>query len=416
MLVGRRAVELALKLFKMEQKLIIQRSFSVICVMIALYYVSNQIIIFCENKDVSHFSFKQYHSTSTDKYPTHTICLSPGADELETLYQTDKISETLGMTEVNYIGMLSGSTQGRTNFSVLEFDDAKWDLKLILESYGAYSLQTGLKTLHYWDTEIADIGSISSSPFHTGYQNPGKLCITRNEQFYPHQTISYEQIGMNVKNWLGDLQVYIHYPGQLMTVIDSDPKFSINLSNISNTVHYPTFEISQLQVLRRRFDGRQHCNDDNNTNVDTRWRESVMRKIGCVPSYWKNLTTSDEFGLNYKDDCSHSFHYESLYNQIIDADAGKVLYEPSCNQSTIIGTMLSNQQREDTNVSYILLEINHSSEYYIEVMNVRAKSFEDLCSQIGGVIGICLGVSLLQIPDFLFKLTPSTKNMCNKSN
>ena len=84
-----------------------------------------------------------------------------------------------GMTEINYIGMLSGSSERKTNFSELEFDDAKWDLKLILESYGAYSQQTGLKTLDYWDTEIADTGSISSAPFHTGYQNPGKLCTTK---------------------------------------------------------------------------------------------------------------------------------------------------------------------------------------------------------------------------------------------
>ena len=134
-----------------------------------------------------------------------------------------------------------------------------------------------------------------------------------------------------------------------------------------------------------------------------------MNKVGCIPTYWKYLNISNSFSLNFRKDCYKSIHYEMFFNQLLGVDEGKVSYEPSCTQSTIISTMLSTGQREDKNSSYILLEINHTSEYYIEVINVKAKSFEDLWSQIGGVIGICLGFSLLQIPDFLFNLAPSSR-------
>ena len=399
-----------------QERLMIHRLFSLCCFLIALYYVFNQILVYFENADVSQFSFKQYHSTKIDKYPTYSICLSPDDYEWVNLYQSDKIKEALNMTEIGYFEMLSGVTKGIIKFSNLEFDDAKWDLGLILQSYGAYSLQTGLITLNYWDFEMNDTGTISFAPFYTSYQNPGVLCITRNEMFFPGQTISYEQIGMDVENWMGDLEIYIHYPGQLMEVFDSDPKLSINISSLSNVIHYPTLEVSQLQVLRKRFDGRQHCRKDTKSDVDTRWREAVMDKVGCIPTYWKSLNISGAFRSNFRKDCDKSTQYEILFDQLFDVDGGKVSYEPSCTQSTIISTMLSNGQREDKNISYILLEINHSSEYYIEVINVKAKSFEDLWSQIGGVIGICLGFSLLQIPDFLFKIAPSSRSCSAKVN
>ena len=395
----------------MSQKaLILQRFFTFCCLVIALYYVTIQIIVYFENADVSQFSFKQYHTTKRDKYSTFSICLLPCDDELANLYQVEKIKETLDMNEIGYIEMLAGVSEGSTNFSNLEFNDAKWSLELILRSYGAYSRQTGLSTLSYWDSWYVnnDIpGILPSAPFHTSYQNPGILCITRNEMFYTGQTMSYEQIGMDVENWMGDLNVYIHYPGQLMEVIDSDPKFSMSISGFSNEVRIPILEVSQLQVLRKRFDGRQYCKEDINSDVDTRWREAIMDKVGCIPTYWKYLNFSNEFRLKFWKDCNKSADYQVFWNQLFDPEAKKVSYEPSCTQSTIISTMVSNEQREEKNASYIFLEINHSSEYYIEVINVKAKSFEDLWSQIGGVMGICVGFSLLQIPNFLFKFVTS---------
>ena len=182
-----------------QERLMIRRLFSFCCLFLALYYVFNQILVYFENADVSQFSFKQYHSTKIDKYPTYSICISPGPDELETLYQVDKIKKALNMTEIGYIEMLSGATEGSTNFSNLEFDDAKWDLGLILQSYGAYSLQSGQKILGYWDVDMSHTGTIPFAPFHTNYQNPGILCVTRNDMFYPGQTLSYEQIGMDVE-------------------------------------------------------------------------------------------------------------------------------------------------------------------------------------------------------------------------
>ena len=144
-----------------QERFMIRRLYSFSCFLIALYYVINQILVFFENADVSQFSFKQYYSTKIDKYPTYSIFLSPTDDELVNLYQTEKIKEALNMTE-----MLSGATEGSTNFSNLEFDDAKWDLGLILQSYGAYSLQSGQKILGYWDVDMNHTGTIPFALSH----------------------------------------------------------------------------------------------------------------------------------------------------------------------------------------------------------------------------------------------------------
>ena len=355
-----------------------------------------------ENGDVSRISFKQYHNQRSDIYPTFSICLDPKEENIDTLFQAERIMETLDIDERDYFGRLHGNTPGRTNFSKLEFDDANWDLKYLLAFYGAFGHKE--HTLNYWDDELYEVDSFSFIPFHSGYQSPSRLCITRDDIFYPHQTIKYEEVQIDPENWLGDMYVYVHYPGQLMTVMESDAKMTLDLSIEDDIgINYFTFEVSQLQVLRRRHDSTLPCNRDIDSNLDMRWRESAMKKVGCTPTYWKNLPASKQLTANHYNDCDHSHQYlnfsDLLFNQI-----NLLEYEPSCTHCTLIGNMLSTDQTKNSNFSYVGFRIIYGSEYYLEIKNLRAINLEDLWSQVGGVIGIFLGYSILQIPNFVFGL------------
>ena len=106
--------------------------FLVFGVSFAGYYGIKQVLDYMENGDVSRISFKQYHNQRSDIYPTFSICLDPKEENIDTLFQAERIMETLDIDERDYFGRLHGNTPGRTNFSKLEFDDAKWDLRYLL--------------------------------------------------------------------------------------------------------------------------------------------------------------------------------------------------------------------------------------------------------------------------------------------
>ena len=56
---------------------------------------------------------------------------------------------------------------------------------------------------------------------------------------------------------------------------------------------------------------------------------------------------------------------------------------------------------DDEYSKVLRIQFNHQSEEYIEIRNSRATTFEELFGQVVGWIGVILGYSLLQIPDFL---------------
>ena len=380
--------------------------FLLFCVLIAGYYGINQVLDYLENEDVSRIFFKKYHNGRDDKYPTFSVCIWPNTENIDNLYQAERIMQTLDIDEDSYFGMLSGDPTGRPNFSKLEFDDAKRDLKLVLKSYGAFGHKQ--HNLNYWDEEVNDL---SLTPFHSGYQTPSRLCITRDDIFYPHQTIKYEEVQMDLENWLGDMYLYVHYPGKLMSVIERDAKMTLDLSKQDYIgINDFTFEVSQLQVLRKRHDSTSPCSLDIESNHDMRWRESAMEKVGCIPTYWKNLPASKLFRTNHYNDCDHSEQYfnfsELLFNEI-----NLLEYEPSCTHCTMLGNMISKEHIEHPNISYVHFRINYDSEYYLEVKNIRAVQIDDLWSQIGGVIGIFLGYSILQIPYSFFNLVTFVRNL-----
>ena len=196
------------------------------------------------------------------------------------------------------------------------------------------------------------------------------------------------------------MSIYVHYPGQLMRTIDGGEKISLELSeNNYNPVNL-IIEITQMQVHRKRHDSRIPCNRDLDSNVDMRWRETVMNNFGCIPTYWKKLPQSEDFRLKRLDDCTNSEQYGNL-SELLHVGINNVKYEPSCTWPIIL-TNDHRTTRAEANWS-VFIQFDHVSEYYVEIKNSKALSFEVLWSQIGGVIGIFLGYSMLQIPEFLFK-------------
>ena len=389
-----------------KYRIFISRSFATICFFLAGYYMLSQVVEYLKNEDVSVFSYKRYNDAPREKYPTFSICLWPSIDDIleygNNLYQEQTIQRNLNMSGVDYFDMLTGSSfrgDGLTNFSLLQFDEAKWELSKMISTYVAYSNQE--EPLVYWDTEISNT-SVPTFLFYPGYQSPDRFCFTRNNSYFPSKRIHTEIVHLDVEDWIGDLFVYLHYPGELMNVIGQGERKKLRLQNSNLNGKKLKIGITQLQVLKRRHDSRVPCNKDLESNVDMRWRESVMSIVGCIPTYWRGLPQSVSFqALNF-DDCTRSQQYKSFFDYNLYTTDPNITYDPSCTWPTIYSNLLF----EDTNnrIQNFMFELKHESQYYVEVKNLKATTFDDLWCQIGGLVGVFLGCSLIQFPDFLFKL------------
>ena len=158
--------------------------FHLLGLLLASYFIAKQIIQYYKNDDKSTVSMRRYHTTPEDKYPTFSICFTANPRYPDTLYQEEIVKATLGIDARDYKSALSGSSKQHVNFSILEYDEAKWDLLLILRSYSVYNKKE--RVLNYWDDD--HINS-TDTPFFQGYQDPGQLCITRKNEFYSGEII-----------------------------------------------------------------------------------------------------------------------------------------------------------------------------------------------------------------------------------
>ena len=401
--------------------LLIKRCFQLICCLLAILFIFKQISDYLRNEDVSVISYRKYSAKEADKYPTFTICLRPSELDLlgypNILYREEVVNQTLGITGPNYYYMLSGGSFKenvsnfqqiffQTNLSVLEFDDAKRTLLGMVRSYLAQSDKE--ETLKNWNV---DLDSGSDAPFYQGYQDPECLCLTRSNIFYPLKRMHMENLFLDVEGWIGDLLIYLHYPGQLMNVIQGNERMKIKLSENRSEGKELKFVITQLQVLRKRHGGNIPCNMDSESDVDTRWRESVMKIVGCIPTYWKRLPHSLNLQPNRLNDCSTSTQYEALFNLYSYKRDHNITYESSCTWPTIISNFQMPQYDDEILDKHTLsITFNHESGYYMNVENLTAITFDDLWSQVGGLVGIFLGYSLSQFPDILMGIISSIKN------
>ena len=397
------------------------RSFQFIGFLLATYFASIQLADYWKNESASLISFTKYHTTKDDKYPTFSICYTPG-DALywDHLYDEEKTKKHLGIDASTYESMIMGvePLNSLKNLSLLEFDEAKWDLQIyMLQQYAAY--EDMYKVIKYWDLESYNISEI---PFYVAYQDFTQLCITRSEFYEIDGIVSYENLYLDTENWDGELSLYIHYPGQLITKAASrkanyDPNKILDITLSSERaleINRYILGIRQMQVLRRRHTSEFSCNTDVDSNVDMRWKEAVIENVGCIPTYWKNLDQSKIFQEKRLRDCQNHWDYDNMSHIIVDASHD---YEPSCTwpslSSSMIQKNLTKSESAIVNISYdntLTISIAHESDHYMEIRHVQEICFEDVWSQIGGIIGIFLGYSLTNIPEFFFYGVTGMKN------
>ena len=152
--------------------------------------------------------------------------------------------------------------------------------------------------------------------------------------------------------------------------------------------------INDVSVLRRRSDAINEC-DEQLQDDDKKFREKVIRIVGCVPLYWMGFITK----RNTLKECKTASEMSQIYS-ILKTYKTAIFdsYKQPCDYMKVATGVL--QKKLEYN-HWLVLDFVYMDDFYQEIVNVRDFGFESFWSAVGGFLGIFMGYSMLQLPDFV---------------
>ena len=279
-------------------------------------------------------------------------------------------------------------------------------------------------------------------PFGVSYQDPSRICYTPTlndsiSTVHDYVTLDLETMSeqltanYNRGTRLPYLRVYIHMKGQFIRTLGRDV---VNYATADLMNEHCTnkellgiqrgkspcysskvsFLMTQATLLKKRHDAIAAC-DKNLKNEDTQILKSIMEKVGCAPSYWKEI--SPDY-LTYPK-CNLAGQYKAIYGYVTNVSESRSLFTPPCEEMLVVTNIRKEQGRKREQksmdrsdlkgrwVSYLDFEFVQGSEMYQEIENVRDFGVESCWSGIGGFVGIFVGYSLMQVPSLFAEFCES---------
>ena len=393
-------------------KLFLENCFLVLCLVMAGYMSFLQLKNYLDNEDLASISFRKFEPSSSPQYPTFTMCISgiTGKDgrHLKSdssawkFAQTDMLSYTRYLMGENIYKfyqvngeIIQNPRTDIDDFKDIDYDEVSINLfdEIITQFYSLVHDGKTQKSISHSGC-FQDNNDVQICPFLITHQDENQICYSKkvSNRTYMIQ----DEFVLNTKTVLDDLKIgvsiYIHKEGELYrNLIDKKYKSRIQTNALGDT---HKFTIDGIEVLKRRADSRIRCNKTID-NEDTFVRDHIMRKIGCVPAYWKRfVTNSSELNDLAYVNCSQQ-QYQKFYRVLkSDSFSSNALYLYPCAQisQTIFHLEEKSQvnmlpDQENINLERGSISFHYSSDWYKEILNKRAFTLETFFGQIGGFIG-----------------------------
>ena len=247
------------------------------CFLMAIYWTALFSSNYSENSDDILITIKEFNHDFEDKYPTFSICIK--GTEIN-WFHGHEIFMAYGFNASKYESMLKGKTSMK-----YEYDHASklYKKKPVNVNHGidvkfnSFHLQTSelLSDLKFTSENVAQIdeklGEDSNnvtieSNIHLTYQSPDTICFTRNSSDTITTKRIQDLITFNSSNLRSrqnkdvEIQIFIHYPGQLISSFDK-PKYTSSVSYLLSSLrdrgskyNVLNFKVSQCRMLRKRED------------------------------------------------------------------------------------------------------------------------------------------------------------------
>ena len=363
---------------------------------------------FMENRDATSIQYKMYNDGPEDKYPTFSICFE-GNSFL--WYNEHQIFHEYGISASTYETMVMGKDTFRKEYipekdlykkvpiglrnDSLPFDQFHVQIGDFLE-VADFKTNKDNNTYYYQD----GLSQKVKPPFFIGYQTATMVCFTRQSDDISNlirvsDSIAFKRdvlTNLHYKNT--KIKFISHYPGQLFRSFDT-PSFSTSFARY----HWDeilSFNLAQHTILRKRHDSNKPCNIEIE-NQDQNYLLGVSKSIGCIPPYWKNVIVKlpEIMECSTPKQLKEAYHFTQNLRQILPS-YGTPCWDvfDSVSYNWIKATLNNDNKLSNITMTY-------KQKYYEEIKYGKDFTLESFISNVGGFIGMFLGYSLMQLPDFL---------------
>ena len=283
------------------------------------------------------------------------------------------------------------------NFSFIEYNDFTFEFEQFLETFSDAAIKFGTKDKNHTRVYGTSPKQNETWPFFLNYNDPDNICFTRKNDAIDNLIRTSDMIWMDMQYFKYSkvfLHVYLHHTGHLVRSL-GNPHLKIYGNEIHDWNSKITLKINHVSILRKRENSKIPCDKDLQ-NDDNKFRQSIVKRVGCVPIYWTPLI----FNQSNIKTCKTSAEMGEIYHYLTHKETIMSLYDQPCDYMKISAETIQqpNYQR------YIMLQFAYMIENYEEYVNHREFGIEGLGAGIGGYVGIFLGYSFLQIPSTINNL------------
>ena len=389
------------------------------CILIWAYMLYMVIYQFSGNEDSSEVSFQKFTPENEAEvgYPTFSVCIR-GVDGgiFYPLIQTDLYQELYKHPNCNKSGINHPWCETALFQKMLQ---GKEDISLNASTQNIDPITISvLPLMKRWrfSDDIGEWQHYTNKMMYLSYQDSFRTCYTKKYEPGTGRNITHDMYSIEADKIGLAIEIYVHQVGGLIAIMGKKYLFQITKSEVDEVyanfnstldLSYPTpkgltvfydFHVRMVKILRKRADAVTACNK-NITNNDKIYKEALIMEVGCIPSYWKRFFVGKKF--EYLPDCTKQTQFQQLAHMLptmsenTNLRNGTKLYDQPCNEMKVCSILYKRNERHVNNKLWI--GFYYDEDEYLEVVNKKAISTYDLWSQIGGVVGIFLGVSILQV-------------------
>ena len=393
-------------------------AFHLVCAYLAFHLTVTQTTRFVENSDTSTIDFKSFNESPMDKYPALSICFE--GSELS-WYNEGPIFESFDVLSSKYGELLKGKEvlKYQYDYNTRLYNQIQVDIRNGSNKdfdrfpLGPSDVFTRLASATLNDETSNHYGQggerqpTKGIPFDMSYTTPDTICFTRksNDSLNTIRTNDWLLLNTSIfGNAMYDhigVRVFLHHPGQLLRSFH-DPVFKSNVMLDIKEEEQKIWDklvrikIEMITVLRKRQDANVPCNNQLDDLDDSNIMDIIMKKVGCIPIYWKMFFAKSSFK-----ECNSPSEYQKIFKYIQNYRGLLWTYDPPCADMQVL-TKIDDKGKNKWGEPCI--NIHYAKVYYQDIQNVESFGMESFVSGVGGFIGIFLGYSLLQVPTMLGSL------------
>ena len=370
---------------------------------------------FALDDDMTSIVFRRFNGKGNEIYPTLSLCFK-GAS----IFDAKKIQQ-INQSNIDYQKFLRGLLWDQRLYDI-NYDNVTLEFKHLVK-YIRLQASNGNNYVPIYTWKNGNQNTKSNFPFQISYRSPSEKCFSFDINTFDIPKLSIldlARIELKLSNYSDTYQssvkptattaiVFLSYPHQL---IRSFPIIKIGKIDRQRKNYMIKILTQGIEIIERRQKRKDSCkhvwwNDDNQI-ID-----QMANKLGCRLKH-RDTNVNVPFCKSKQD------YYSSRFPPIAVVDAMFLeKYVPPCRE--ILTIMSSNTITEDnpsktqsTNEPYTIFKIQFKSTMYKMIKNVRAFNEESLVGNLGGYVGLFLGVAFWQAPVFATQLITKLQNIKSK--